>query len=104
MFDITGRVHAIHIKNEKCLQIVLKKRMKGKETLVAFDIWGYHKKKVDALHLVRGDKIGGRVYMKSRFYKERWYADVWIEDVERVEIKSRSKNPNPGEQARMLYQ
>lgn len=104
MLEITGKVHLVHPKNDKSIQIVIKKRIKKKEILIALDVWGWEKSNVEKLRLVKGDRIWAKLYIKSRIYNNKWYSDVYVEQVQRIDkVQKPKKGIPPGTQARMLY-
>jgi len=98
MFELTGRILTIVEISPKSAQIVLKKQVKGKQTAIAVDVWGFWKEKMDALKLLKGEKIQGRCYVKSNLYKGKWYTDLYFCEVKRYEKKPKW-NPDP-----MFYQ
>lgn len=94
MFEITGRILTIVEISPKSAQIILKKQVKGKQTAIAIDVWGFWKEKMDALKLRKNEKVQGRVYVKSNLYKGKWYTDLYFQDVQRYVPKPKW-NPDP---------
>lgn len=87
MFIITGRIFTINEINPKSAQIVIKKQVRGKQTAIALDVFGFWKEKADALKLKKNDKIRGRAYLKSRLYNNKWYTDLYFREIQLVEEK-----------------
>jgi len=74
--------------NDKVIQIVLKKKVYGKDTPIAFAVIGYWKDIVlNQLKLKVKDKIKGTVVLKSNLYKGKYYTDVTLRDIEIVPDK-----------------
>ena len=90
MFIITGKIFTINEISPKVAQIVLKKQVRGKQTAIAIEVYGYWKDKADALKLKKNDKIRGRVYAKSNLYKNKWYSDLYFRDIELCEVKPKT--------------
>lgn len=86
--EITGRIYHINPINDKVIQIVLKKKVYGKDTPIAFAVIGYWKDIVlNQLKLKVKDKIKGTVVLKSNLYKGKYYTDVTLRDIEIVPDK-----------------
>ena len=99
MFDITGRIITIHNLSDKSAQVVLKKQVRGKQTAISIGVFGLWKQKLDDLKLQKNDKISGKVYLKSNFFKGKWYTDVYFNKVDRVAEKPKFKDlEKPNEQ------
>jgi hypothetical protein len=91
--EITGRVYHINPINEKVIQVVLKKKVYGKDTPIAFAVVGFWKDVVvDKLKLKPKDKIKGTVILKSNLYKGKYYTDVNLKDIEIVPDKPKETN------------
>ena len=94
--EITGRIYHINPINDKVIQIVLKKKVYGKDTPIAFAVIGYWKDIVlNQLKLKPKDKIKGTVVLKSNLYKGKYYTDVTLRDIEIVPDKPKEEN-DPG--------
>jgi 3-polyprenyl-4-hydroxybenzoate decarboxylase len=87
MFEITARILTIHLISDKSAQVVLKKQVKGKQVAIAINVFGFWKEKFDALKLQKNDKIVGRVFVKSEFYKTKWYTEFYFNEVKRFVAK-----------------
>jgi len=87
MFEISARILTIHLISEKSAQVVLKKQVKGKQVAIAINIFGFWKEKFDNLKLQKNDKITGRVFVKSEFYKTKWYTEFYFNEVKRFVAK-----------------
>lgn len=86
--EITGRVFHINHLNPKVIQVVIKKKVRGKTMPIAFAVLGFWKDKVvNELKLKKNDKIRGRVEMKSKLYNGKYYTDVVLYDIELVPDK-----------------
>jgi hypothetical protein len=90
--EITGRIYHINPINDKVIQIVLKKKVYGKDTPIAFAVVGYWKDVVtNNLKLKIKDKIKGTVILKSNLYKGKYYTDVTLRDIELVPDKPKDE-------------
>lgn len=89
MFILTGKIFTINEISPKVAQIVVKKQVRGKQTAIAIEVYGFWKEKADALKLKKNDKIKGRVYAKSNLYKNKWYSDLYFREIELVEPKAK---------------
>ena len=87
MFEIVGRILTINKVSDKVSQVVIKKQVQGKPTPIAIDVFGFYKDKMEALKLMKNDKIQGRVFVKSNLYKGKWYTDFYFKDIKRYEPK-----------------
>jgi hypothetical protein len=94
MFEIVGRILTINKVSDKVSQVVIKKQVQGKQTPIAIDVFGFYKDKMEALKLMKNDKIQGRVFVKSNLYKGKWYTDFYFKDIKRYEPKPKY-NPQP---------
>jgi hypothetical protein len=94
MFDITGRILTINEISKKSAQIVIKKTIKGKLSPIAIDVFGLWKEKADKMKLKKNDKIGGRLYIKSRLWKNKWYNDLFFNEIFLIEDKKKQDNNN----------
>ncbi len=95
--EITGRVYHINPINDKVIQVVLKKKVYGKDTPIAFAVVGYWKDVVtNQLKLKVKDKIKGTVILKSNLYKGKYYTDVNLKDIEIVPEKPKELNGDKG--------
>ena len=88
--ELTGRILTINIISEKSAQIVIKKQMDGKVVPIAISVFGYWKQKMDEMKLLKNDKIGGRVYIKSNLYKGKYYTDIYFKEIQRIEQKPKN--------------
>ncbi len=90
--DITGRIFDIHIINDKVVQLVLKKRVQGKTTPIAFTLLGYWADvALNTLKLKKNDKITGVVVLKSKLYNGKYYTDVYMKNIELLPEKEKEK-------------
>lgn len=97
--EITGRVYHINPINDKVIQVVLKKKVYGKDTPIAFAVIGYWKDVVmNQLKLKAKDKIKGTVVLKSNLYKGKYYTDVTLRDIEIVPDKPKEASADGSEQ------
>lgn len=88
--EVTGRVFHINLLNQKVIQVIIKKKVRGKTTPIAFDVLGFWKDKVlNELRLKKNDKIRGRVELKSRLYNGKYYTDVVLKNIEIVPEKTK---------------
>lgn len=85
--EITGRILTINIVSDKVAQIVIKKQVDGKIVPIAINLFGFWKDKMHELHLNKGDKISGRLYIKSNLWKGKYFTDVYFKAIEKVENK-----------------
>lgn len=94
--EITGRVYHINPINDKVVQVVLKKKVYGKDTPIAFAVIGYWKDFVlNQLKIKAKDKIKGTVVLKSNLYKGKYYTDVTLRDIEIVPDKPKELTTTP---------
>lgn len=85
MIKITGRILTINVVSQKLAQIVLKKQVAGKLTPIAINVFGFWKDKMDELKLLKNEKIGGTIYLKSNLYKGKYYTEVYFKEIERIQ-------------------
>ena len=85
--EIKGRILTINVVNDKLAQVVLKKQIAGKYTPISINVFGYWKDKMQELHLNKGEKISGTIYLKSNLYKGKYYTEVYFKEIFRVEDK-----------------
>lgn len=96
MFEITGRIVTIVTINERCSVIVIKKVIKGKVTLIAFETFAFWNDKMKELKLNPKDKIKATAYLNSRLYKGRWYTNAYLKQIHKCEEKpKKAKNETP---------
>jgi hypothetical protein len=95
--EIKGRILTINVVNDKLAQVVLKKQVAGKYTPIAINVFGYWKDKMQELHLNKGEKISGTIYLKSNLYKGRYYTDVYFKEVDIVESYNPSVITDPNQ-------
>lgn len=91
MFDITGRIMTIATINNKSSYVVIKKKIKGKDTPIAIQVFGYWNDKMKELKLNVNEKIRGTAYLKSTLYKGKWYTDVYFREILKVEDNKKGK-------------
>jgi hypothetical protein len=91
MFTITGRIYTINIISEKKIQIVLKKQIRGKQVLIAIEVFGKWKYEADKLKLKKGDKITGVVFVNANIYKGKFYNDIYFESISAYSEKSENE-------------
>jgi hypothetical protein len=90
--EISGRVFHINLLNPKVVQVVIKKKVRGKTTPIAFAVLGFWKDKVlNELKLKKNDKIRGRLELKSKLYNGKYYTDVVLYDIELVPEKPKDE-------------
>ena len=94
MYDLTGRILTINEISPKSAQIVIKKTIKGKLSPIAVDIFGFWKEKMDKMKLKKNDKISGRLYIKSRLWKNKWYNDLYFNEITLIEDKKKKPEEN----------
>jgi hypothetical protein len=86
--EITGRIFDINHINDKCIQVVLSKKVNGKKTPIAFAVLGVWKDVVvNQLKLKPKDKIRGNVVLKSNLFKGKYYTDVVLKNIELIPEK-----------------
>ncbi len=82
--EITGRIYHINPINDKVIQIVLKKKVYGKDTPIAFAVIGYWK-----------DIVLNQLKLKVKeivnLYKGKYYTDVTLRDIEIVPDKPKEE-------------
>lgn len=81
--EITGKIFTINNLSEKLSQVVIKKQVAGQKVLIAVDVYGFWKDKMDAMKLQKNEKITGKIYMKSKLYKGKYYTDVLFKEINR---------------------
>lgn len=90
--EITGRIFQINPINDKVIQVILKKKVYGKDTPIAFAVIGFWKDMVvNELKLKPKDKIKGTVILKSNLYKGKYYTDVNLKDIEIIHDKPKEE-------------
>jgi len=84
MTHIIGRIFDIHEYSPQNAQIIIKKKIGDKIVPVAINIFGYYFNKIKSQGLKQGDKIKGKIYMKSKFWDKgnRYITDIFFKDVE----------------------
>jgi len=87
MYLFKGKIFTITEKSDKASYIVIQTKQDGIKTLQAAEVYGFWKEKADALKLKKGDKIRGRLYIKSNFFKGRWYHNLNLKNIEVVKPK-----------------
>lgn len=86
--EITGRIFHINHLSDKCIQVVLRKKVNGKQTPIAFAVFGFWKDVVlNELKLKPKDKIRATVVLKSNLYKGKYYTDASLRNIEIVKDK-----------------
>lgn len=91
--EITGRIFHIHPINDKICQVVIKKRIRGKVTPIAFTVFGYWKDLV--LKLKKNDKINAFMGFKTDLYKGKYYTEISLFKISKIEDKP--KEPKAGD-------
>jgi len=90
--EITGRVFQINQISEKLVQVVLRKKVNGKTTPIAFAVFGFWKDVVlNELKLKKDDKIRAKVVLKSNLYKGRYYTDASLKNIELIPDKPKGE-------------
>ena len=89
--EITGRILTINVISEKVAQVVIKKQVDGKVVPIAINLFGFWKDRMQELHLNKGDKISGRLYIKSNLWKGKYYTDVYFKAIEKIENKPKNQ-------------
>jgi hypothetical protein len=92
MFVIQGRILTLNKLNDKSVQVVIKKQVKGKQTPIAIEVFGFWKDKMDALKLQKNDKIQGKVFAKSNLFKGKWYTNLYFNEIIKCDDKPKFKN------------
>jgi hypothetical protein len=91
--EISGRIFHINHLNDKVIQVVLRKKINGKQTPIAFAVLGYWKDIVlNDLKLKPKDKIRATVVLKSNLYKGKYYTDVTLKNIELLQEKIKEDN------------
>lgn len=91
--EISGRIFHINHLSDKVIQVVLRKKVNGKQTPIAFAVLGYWKDIVlNELRLKPKDKIRATVVLKSNLYKGKYYTDVTLKNIELVPEKIKEDN------------
>jgi hypothetical protein len=85
--EINGRIYTINNLAKNSAQVVIKKTINRKQTLIAINVFGKWKDKMDAMKLLKNDKIKGTLYLKSNLYKGKFYTDVYFCNIERMADK-----------------
>lgn len=95
--EITGRVFHINAINDKVAQVVLRKRVNGKDTPIALTVIGYWRDVViNEMRLKKNDKIRGTVVLKSKLYNGKYYTDVTLKNIELISEKPKEQ-PDDGQ-------
>ena len=89
--EITGRILTINVLSEKVAQVVIKKQVDGKVVPIAINLFGFWKDRMEELHLNKGDKIGGRLFIKSKLWKGKYYTDVYFKAIQKIEDKPKNE-------------
>lgn len=91
--EISGRIFHINHLSDKLIQVVLRKKVNGKQTPIAFAVFGYWKDIVlNELKLKPKDKIRAQVVLKSNLYKGKYYTDASLKNIELVQEKIKQDN------------
>ncbi len=91
--EISGRIFHINHLNDKVIQVVLRKKLNGKPTPIAFAVFGYWKDVVlNELKLKPKDKIKATVILKSNLYKGKYYTDVLLKNIVLLPEKIKEDN------------
>jgi len=94
---ISGRIFQINYLSEKLIQVVLRKKVNGKATPIAFAVFGFWKDKVlNELKLKKDDKIRAMVVLKSNLYKGRYYTDASLKNIELIPEKQKEVKDSGG--------
>ena len=89
--ELVGRILTINVISDKSVQIVIKKQMDGKVVPIAISVFGFWKQKMDEMKLLKNEKIGGKVYIKSNLYKGKYYTDIYFKEIERIQPKPKNE-------------
>lgn len=90
MFEIKAKVFLINKISDKSAQIVLSKKIRGKDVLFIVSIFGIWKKKFEEKGIKKNDTISGTVYSDAKLYNGKWYNDLFFNEV----IKHQPRNRN----------
>lgn len=87
MIQITGKVFDIHEISDKEAQIVIRKKNGDKIVPVAINVFGFFYEKIKSQGLRQGDKIRGRVFLKSKFWDKgkKYFTDVYFKEIQILE-------------------
>lgn len=83
--QITGRIYEIVTVNEKVIQIILRKKDRGKFELSALTLFGYWKDKAMEQGLRPKDKIKANFRIRSNEHKGRYYSEAMCREIYIVE-------------------
>jgi len=78
---ITGRIYDIVKVNDKVVQIILRKRDKGKYELAALTLFGWWKDKAEELELIPKDKIKANFRIRSKEWKGKYYTEAVCREI-----------------------
>jgi len=87
MTQITGKIYDIHEFGSKQAQIVIRKKIGDKIVPVAITVFGYYYDKIKSQGLRQGDRIKGKLYIKSKFWDKgnRYISDIFFKEVNILE-------------------
>mgnify|MGYP003336230601 CR=1 FL=1 len=103
MFQLTGRIYTINVISDKSIQIVIKKTIRGKQVLIAVNIFGKWKYEADKLKLKKNDKITGVLFINSHLYKGKFYNDISFEKIEKYIEKPKPQKEQPIPEHELFY-
>jgi len=83
--QITGRIYEIIKINEKVIQIVLRKKDRGKYEFSALTLFGYWKDKAIEQELRPKDKIRANFRIRSNEYNGRYYSEAMCREIYIIE-------------------
>jgi hypothetical protein len=87
MLNFNGKIFDIHIISEKEAQIVIRKKNGDKIVPVAISIFGFFWEKAQKQGIRQGDKIKGKLYLKSKFWDKgnKYYTDTYFKEIQILE-------------------
>jgi len=87
MFILKGKIFDIHNITDKDVQIVVRKKIGEKIVPVAISMFGFYWEKAKAMGLKQGDKITGKVYLKSKFWEKgtKYFTDAYFKEIKVLE-------------------
>ena len=93
MYEIVGRIMTITKVSDKASYVVIKKKIRGKDTPIAIETFGLWNEKMKELKLNINDKIVGKLYIKSNLYNGKWYTNLYFRDIKKYEEKPKEVKP-----------
>ena len=81
---MVGRLFTINAISDRSAQVVIKKIMNRKPSLIAFSVFGYSKKKLDEMKLLKNEKIKITYSISANYFNVKYYNDIVSIKIERV--------------------